>query len=215
LNGGLRYANPPDVLTIFITTLTRGAKAVRRLLLIAIAGCALDLTMQTAMAAETIKYCSTGTITMGPFDAHIAEIRKAKRYEAADIDELIAEQKAGGPGFFSTQVVVKEEQSGSGDFDLNMFQGFSDPQANLKSDMKWSCTSVDYAVAYFVGFKVKEIGNGTILVTREKGTVNVISLKTLDPNLDKHTKVQDSQSHAVLCDDIAKGCIKTIFYGQY
>jgi hypothetical protein len=215
LNGGLRYANPPDVLTIFTTPLTRGAKAVRRLLLIAIAGCALDLTMQTAMAAETIKYCSTGTITMGPFDAHIAEIRKAKRYEAADIDELIAEQKVGGPGFFSTQVVVKEEQSGSGDFDLNMFQGFSDPQANLKSDMKWSCTSVDYPVAYFVGFKVKEIGNGTILVTPEKGTVNVISLKTLDPNLDKHTKVQDSQSHAVLCDDIAKGCIKTIFYGQY
>jgi hypothetical protein len=187
----------------------------RWFLLIAIAGWVLNVPIQTAMAAETIKYCSSGTITMGPFDAHIERIRKANRYEAADIDELIAEQKAGGPDFFSTQVVIKGEQSGSGDFDLNMFQGFSDPQTKYKNDMKWACTAVDYPVAYFVGFKVKEIGNGRILVTPEKGTVNVISLKTLDPNLDKHTKVQDSQSHAVLCDDIAKGCIKTIFYGQY
>ncbi len=187
----------------------------RRLLLIAMAGCVLNLTMQTAMAAEAIKYCSSGTITMGPFDAHIERIRKANRYEEADINKLIADQKAGGPDFFSTQVVIKDEQSGSGDFDLNMFQGFSDPQAKYKSDMKWSCTSVDYPVAYFVGFKVKEIGNGTILVTPQKGTVNVISLKTLDPNLDQHTKVRDAQSHAVLCDDIAQGCIKTIFYGQY
>jgi hypothetical protein len=186
-----------------------------RLLLIAIAGCVLLPTAQTATAAEPIKYCSTGTITMGPFDAHIERIRQAKRYDDEDIDKLIADQKAGGPDFFSTQVVTKEEQSGSGDFDLNLFQGFSDPQTKYKSDMKWACTSDDYAVAYFVGFKVKEIGNGTILVTPEKGTVNVVSLKTLDPNLDKHTKVQDSQSHAVLCDDIAQGCIKTIFFGQY
>jgi hypothetical protein len=187
----------------------------RWFLLIAIAGWVLNVPMQTAMAAETIKYCSTGTITMGPFDAHIERIRQAKRYDEEDIDKLIADQKTGGPDFFSTQVVTKEEQSGSGDFDLNTFQGFSDPQAKYKTDTKWSCTSVDYPVAYFVGFKVKEIGSGTILVTPQKGTVNVISLKSIDPNLDKPTKVQDSQSHAVLCDDIAKGCIKTIFYGQY
>jgi hypothetical protein len=187
----------------------------RLLLLIALAGCGLIPTAQTATAADAIKYCSTGTITMGPFDAHIDEIRKANRYEKADIDELIEEQKAGGPDFFSTQVVIKTEQSGSGDFDLNKFQGFSDPQTKYTSDMNWACTSVDYPVAYFVGFKVKELGNGTILVTPAKGTVNVVSLKALDPDLDKHTKVQDAQSHAVLCNDIATGCVKTIFYGQY
>ena len=187
----------------------------RSLPLFVLAGCALILAAQTATAAEPIKYCSTGTITMGPFDAHIDEIRKANRYEKADIDELIAEQKAGGPDFFSTQVVIKTEQSGSGDFDLNLFQGFADPQAKHTSDMKWACTSDDYPIVYFVGFKVKEIGNGTILVSREKGTVNVISLKTLDPDLDKHTTVRDAQSRAVLCGDIAKGCVDTIFYGQY
>src|SRR5580704_2269360 len=100
----------------------------RWFLLIAIAGWVLNVPMQTAMAAETIKYCSTGTITMGPFDAHIERIRQAKRYDEEDIDKLIADQKTGGPDFFSTQVVTKEEQSGSGDFDLNTFQGFSDPQ---------------------------------------------------------------------------------------
>ena len=184
-----------------------------RLLLIAIAACAL--TASAARAADKIDYCATGTMTMGPFDEHIAEIRKANRYEKADIDELIEEQKAGGPDFFSTQVVIKTEQSSSGDFDLNLFQGFSDPQAKYIAGEKWHCGHDDYPVAYFVGFKVKEIREGTILVAHEKGTVNVISLKKIDPDLDKHTKVIDAQSHAALCDDIAKGCIKTIFYGQY
>ena len=77
-----------------------------RLLLLALAGCAL--TSSSVMAADAIEFCATGTMTMGPFDEHIAEIRTANRYEKADIDELIAEQKAGGPDFFSTQVVVKE-----------------------------------------------------------------------------------------------------------
>jgi hypothetical protein len=55
----------------------------------------------------------------------------------------------------------------------------------------------------------------TILVSREKGAVNIISLKTIDPGLDKPTSVKDADSHAVLCADIATGCIKTIFYGRY
>jgi hypothetical protein len=190
-------------------------KAMRSLLLIVLAGCLFNLATQTAIAADAIHFCATGTMTMGPFDEHIAEIQKANRYEKADIDELIAEQKAGGPDFFSTQVVIKEEQSGSGDFDLHLFQGFSDPQAKYNVVEKWRCEHDDYPVAYFVGFKVTAISGGAILVTREKGTVNVISLKKIDPDLDKHTGVKDFKSHAVLCQDIAEGCIKTIFYGRY
>lgn len=187
----------------------------RWLLLIVLAGCLLNLAPPTAMAQQNIETCTTGRITFGPFAQHIAEIRKAKRYEPAEINKLIADQRAGGPDFFSTQVVIKEEQSGSGTFDLNLFQGFSDPQAKYDSVEKWHCESKDYPVAYFVGFKVSAIGDGAILVSREKGTVNVISLKKLDPDLDKHTSVKDFSSHAVLCRDIAKGCIKTIFYGRY
>ena len=187
----------------------------RRLLFLALAGCFLNLMAQPAMAADTIAFCATGTMTMGPFDEHIAEIRKANRYEKADIDELIAEQKAGGPDFFSTQIVIKEEQSGSGDFDLHLFQGFSDPQAKYSVVEKWHCEHDDYPVAYFVGFKVRQITGQTILVSREKGTVNIISLKTIDPDLDKPTSVKDADNHAVLCADIATGCIKTIFYGRY
>jgi hypothetical protein len=190
-------------------------EAMRWLLPIMLAGCLFNLAAQTAMAADTIDFCATGTMTMGPFDEHIAEIRKANRYEKADVDELIAEQKAGGPDFFSTQVVIKEEQSGSGDFDLHLFQGFSDPQAKYDVTMKWHCEHDDYPVAYFVGFKVTAIVDGAILVSREKRTVNVISLKKIDSGLDKQTSVKDFTSHAVLCRDIATGCIKTIFYGRY
>jgi hypothetical protein len=190
-------------------------EAMRWLLPIMLAGCLFNLAAQTAMAADAIDFCATGTMTMGPFDEHIAEIRKANRYEKADIDELSAEQKAGGPDFFSTQVVIKEEQSGSGDFDLHLFQGFSDPQAKYNVTMEWRCKSADYPVAYFVGFKVRQITGQTILVSREKGTVNIISLKTIDPDLDKPTSVKDADNHAVLCADIATGCIKTIFYGRY
>jgi hypothetical protein len=189
--------------------------AMRWLLPIMLAGCWFNLASQTAMAADTINFCATGTMTMGPFDEHIAEIRKANRYEKADIDELIAEQKAGGRDFFSTQVVIKEEQSGSGDFDLHLFQGFSDPQAKYNVTTEWRCKSADYPVAYFVGFKVRQIAGQTIPVSREKGTVNIISLKTLDPDLDKPTSLKDTDSHAVLCADIATGCVKTIFYGRY
>src|ERR1700682_2331402 len=100
----------------------------RSLLLIVLAGCLFNLATPTAMAEDKIEMCSSGTIALGPFAEHIAEIRKARRYEPAEINKLIADQRAGGPDFFSTQVVIKEEQSGSGAFDLHMFQGFSDPQ---------------------------------------------------------------------------------------
>src|SRR5580700_9399143 len=155
--------------------MTTTERKMRRLLLLALVACALNPMAPPVMAADTINFCATGTMTMGPFDEHIAEIRKANRYEKADIDELIAERRAGGPDFFSTQVVVKEEQSGSGDFDLHLFQGFSDPQAKYNVVEKRHCEHDDYPVAYFVGFKVRQITGQTILVSREKGTVNIIS----------------------------------------
>lgn len=182
---------------------------------IAFTGCGLLVAAASASAAEPMKFCSTGTITMGPFAEHIDVLRKARRYDAADIDKLIAEQRSGGPNFFSTQVVVKEEQSGSGDFDLNLFQGFSDPHAKYRSDKPWACEAEDYPVAYFVGFTVRAMDKGSIAVVRQKGAVNVVSLKAIDPDLDKHTRVIDARTRAVLCDDIAAGCVKQIFHGRW
>jgi hypothetical protein len=190
-------------------------KAKSRAWLLAIAGIGLAICAQPAMAEVNAKTCTTGTITLGPFSDHIAQLRKMKRYEPEQIDKLIADEKAGGPEFFSSQVVIKEEQSGSGDFDLNMFQGFSDPKAKYRPQVKWACGHDDYPVAYFVGFKIRDIRDGTIYVSRQKGAVNVISLKNIDPNLDKHTSVKEFQTNAVLCNDIGSGCIKTIFYGRY
>jgi hypothetical protein len=173
------------------------------------------LAAQTATAADKIEYCATGSITPGPFSEHLAEVRKANRYSKEDIDKMIADERNGGSDFFSSQVVVKQEQSGSGDFDLNLFQGFSDPEAKYRTTIKWRCRSDDYPVVYFVGFKVRDIDDGAILVSREKGTVNVISLKRLDPGLDRQTKVRISESRAVICEDIDNSCRKGIFYGRY
>jgi hypothetical protein len=114
-------------------------EAKSRAWLLAIAGIGLAICAQPTMAEVNAKTCTTGTITLGPFSDHIAQLRKMKRYEPEQIDKLIADEKAGGPEFFSSQVVIKEEQSGSGDFDLNMFQGFSDPKAKYRPQVKWAC----------------------------------------------------------------------------
>jgi hypothetical protein len=172
-----------------------------------------------ARAADAIKYCAIGHMTFGSFADHIAYIKTAKRYDKKEIDDLIKQQKAGGPDFFSTQVVIKSEQSGSGDFDLHMFQGHSDPETNYKSDQNWACGHDDYPVAYFIGFKVETIADHAITVSRSKGLVNVISLKSIDPGLKAHTRVVETGSNNVLCKDIDAdsnpGCIPQIFYGSY
>jgi hypothetical protein len=158
-------------------------------------------------------------MTFGSFADHIAFIKKANRYDKKEIDDLIKQQKAGGPDFFSTQVVIKSEQSGSGDFDLHMFQGHSDPGTTYKSDQDWACGHDDYPVAYFIGFKVETVAEHTIAVSRSKGLVNVISIKSIDPDLKAHTRVVETGSNKVLCKDIDAdsnpGCIPQIFYGSY
>jgi hypothetical protein len=172
-----------------------------------------------AQAADPIKFCTIGHMTFGSFADHIAVIKKANRYDKDQIDDLIKRQKAGGPDFFSTQVVIKSEQSGSGDFDLHMFQGHSDPGTTYKADQQWSCGHDDYPVAYFIGFKVETIADHTITVSPSKGLVNVISIKSIDPDLRAHTRVVEAGSNSVLCKDIdsdsAPGCIPQIFYGSY
>ena len=190
-------------------------KAMPWLALAAVTACHLICAVPAAVADENIKYCSLGSIRLASFGRHIAELRRSNRYDKEAIDKLVADEKAGGPDFFSSQIVIKEEQSGSGDFDLYLFQGYSDPDTKYHGRMKWACDYDDYPVAYFVGFKVREICNGAIYISREKGSVNVISLNKIDPNLDKHTIVKEFQTGAVLCEDVAKGCGKGIFYGDY
>jgi len=181
---------------------------------LAVIACGL-LVADASATAEPIKFCSSGTITMGPFAVHIDTLRKAHRYDPEEIDKLIADRRAGGPAFFSSQVVIEEVQSGSGHYDLNLFHGFLDPHVKYRTEKPSACGIDDYPLIYFVGFKFRGINKGSILVSRKNGTVNVVSLKTIDPDLDKHTRVIDSQSGAVLCDDIAAGCIKQIFYGRW
>jgi hypothetical protein len=171
----------------------------------------------SARAADAIKFCTIGHMTFGSFADHIAFIKKANRYGKKEIDDLIKQQKAGGPDFFSTQVVIKSEQSGSGDFDLHMFQGHSDPGTTYKADQDWACGHDDYPVAYFIGFKVEAVADHAITVSRSKGLVNVISLKPIDPDLKAHTRVVEAGSNSVLCKDIDTdpGCLPQIFYGSY
>jgi hypothetical protein len=169
--------------------------------------------MAPAAAEDRIALCHAGLIKLVPFAQHIKELRKHKRYEPADIDKLIAQQRKGGAEFFTSQIIVQEEQTGSGTFDLRLFHGLSDA-ASYRNVTAWACQADDYPIAYFVGFRVRKIENGTIFVTREKDVLNVIALKALDGKLDKKLKVQVFEGSKVLCEDLGKSCAAGIWYSR-
>ena len=156
--------------------------------------------------------CSSGTITLGSFKDHIREIRKSSRYGKAGIDDLVKRERQGGAEFF----FLADRHQGRA-IGLRRLRPQSLPETipirtpNIRSVLKWNCNGSDYPVAYFVGFKVSEIRDGAIFVSRAKGIVNVISLKDLDPDLNKHHQVTVfDAAGAVLCDDIWQtGCVKT------
>lgn len=161
---------------------------------------------------QKISFCHAALVELASFDKHLKDIRASKRYEPEQIITLIANQRKYGPDFMTSQIFIQEEQSGSGRFDLMMFHGLWGA-AKYRGIAEWDCLHDDFPIAYFVGFRVHEIGDdGSILVTREKDIVNVISLKALDPKLDKHTKVRIFKTDQVLCQDIGKGCEPGIFY---
>jgi hypothetical protein len=166
-----------------------------------------------ASAEDKIAFCHAGLIKLTSFAKHVANLRGMKRYERQDIDQLVARARAGGPEFFSSQIIIQEEQSGSGTFDLRMMHGISDAE-QYRNVTAWACQGEDYPIVYFVGFRVRAIDGSAIQVSREKDVVNVISLKAIDAKLDRPLKVTIFQGNKVLCPDINKGCDKGIFYGR-
>jgi len=181
------------------------------------AGCVLGFSSiaphPAAAAEQKIALCHAGIIQLPSFARHIANMRKAKRYTAEDIDRLIARNRKGGPAFFSSQIIVQEAQSGSGTFDLRLSHGLTD--ATYRNITAWTCEAEDYPIVYFVGFRVRKIEDNTIYVSREKDIVNVISLKALDPELDKHLKVKLSESDKLICEDIGERCNDDIFHDAH
>jgi hypothetical protein len=162
---------------------------------------------------DKIVLCHAGLITLPTFAQHIENLRKVNRYSAEDIDALIARNRKGGPEFFSSQIVVQENPSGSGTYDLRLTHGLSD--ATYRNLTAWTCEAEDYPIVYFVGFRVRKIESGTIFVSREKDVVNVISLKVLDPELKRHIKVRVSESDKVICQDIGERCDPGIFHDAH
>ena len=161
---------------------------------------------------QKIALCHAGLIKLAPFEQHIKNMRALKRYSNEQIDELIARSRKGGAEFFSSQIVLKEEPSGSGTYDLRMVHGLSDA-ADYRNVTAWTCNGAeDFPIVYFVGFRVRRIENDTIFVSREKDVVNVISLHTLDPKLDRPLAVKLEEGNKVLCEDVNKRCEAGIFY---
>jgi|HubBroStandDraft_6_1064221.scaffolds.fasta_scaffold436095_1 hypothetical protein len=187
--------------------------SLRRLLLAAMLVTGASLAAAPALADEQkIALCHAGLIKLVPFEQHIKNMRALKRYSNEQIDELIARNRKGGPEFFSSQIVVKEEPSGSGTYDLRMVHGISDA-ADYRNLTAWTCNDAeDFPIVYFVGFRVRKIENDTIFVSREKDVVNVISLHALDPKLDRPLAVKLEEGNKVLCEDVNKRCDAGIFY---
>jgi hypothetical protein len=174
---------------------------------------AASLAAPSAARAGTIALCHAGLVTLGSFDRLIREMRASNRDEPKDIDDLLARARKGGPQFFSSQIIIQEEQSGSGTFDLRRLHGLSSARS-YRNVTAWTCEAEDYPIVYLVGFRVMEIDNGTITVSREKDIVNVLSLHALDPELDKHLQVKLKDSNEVLCRDLGEGCIDRICYDR-
>jgi hypothetical protein len=166
-----------------------------------------------AAPAGTIALCHAGLITLGSFDRLIKEMRASNRDDPKDIDALVARARKGGPEFFSSQIIIQEEQSGSGTFDLRRTHGLSGAKS-YRNVTAWACEADDYPIVYFVGFRVMAIEDGSITVAREKDVVNVISLHALDPELKKHLQVKTKDKNEVLCRDLGEGCIDRIFYDR-
>lgn len=184
-------------------------------LLIPILLCTLMLPCSASAAqVDKIALCHAGVATLVPFAEHVKFLRSSKRYTAEDVAELIARQRKGGPDFFSSQIIVQEEVSGSGTFDLRRIHGLE--TAKYRNVTAWACERDDYPIVYFVGFRVRKIEDGVISVSREKHIVNVISLKALDPDLKNHLQVKmEDDGGALLCRDLGEGCIDRIFYDRY
>lgn len=191
----------------------RHSMLVAPLLFAALCAASFPTAISPAMGAEEkIRLCHAGLIKLGSFAEHLKLLRRYKE-RGYDIDELIERQRKGGPDFFSSQIIVQENLSGSGMYDLHMFHGLSNAQ-DYRNVTAWDCRAADFPIVYFVGFRVRKIENATIFVSREKDIVNVISLNALDPILNQHIKVQLFESPEVLCPDIATGCDHRIFYDR-
>jgi hypothetical protein len=186
---------------------------VKWLVVIAMSFGCVALTAASSAAEDKIALCHSGLITLTSFSQHIEHLRGMTRYEPQDIDELVAMQRKGGAEFFSSQVIVQEEQSGSGTFDLRTMHGLNDA-IDYHNVTAWTCRAEDYPIVYFIGFRVREIHEGTIFVSREKKVVNVISLKTIDADLEKHLKVKIFKGTKVLCQDLGTECAPGIFYDR-
>jgi hypothetical protein len=174
---------------------------------------AAALAAASAASAGTIALCHAGLVTLGSFDRLIKEMRASTRDDPKEIDALVARARKGGPEFFSSQIIIQDEQSGSGTFDLRRIHGLSGAKT-YRNVTAWACEAEDYPIVYFVGFRVLEIEDGTITVAREKDIVNVIALHALDPELKKHLQVKKKDSGEVLCRDLGEGCIDRIFYDR-
>jgi hypothetical protein len=178
-----------------------------------IAACLIAAGAPSGAWADKIAICHAGLVTLVPFSQHSKALRGSPRDNPGDLEELIARARKGGREFFNSQIIVQEEPSGSGSFDLRRIHGLL--SAKYRNITAWACEPDDYPIVYFVGFRVRKIEDRTISVSREKDIVNVISLHTLDPDLDKHLRVMLIERDEVLCEDLGKACINRIFYDRY
>jgi hypothetical protein len=179
--------------------------------LVVLAALALCSSPSLALAGPRIPLCHTGIVTLLSFEDHLKALRELNRYTGEDIDGLAAQQRKGGAAFFSSQIIVQEEPAASAMYDLRTVHGLNDAK-KYRNLTEWTCDRAGYPTVTFVGFRVRAIDKGTILVSRAPGAVNVISLKRIDARLGRRIKVRIQPGNRLLCDDIAKGCIPQIFY---
>ena len=138
---------------------------------------------------------------------------RASRRDEAEGHRRAGRARKGGPEFFSSQIIIQEEQSGSGTFDLRRTHGLSSAKS-YRNVTAWACEAGDYRSSISWASACARSRTSTIAVSREKDIVNVISLHALDPDLKKHIQVKMMDSGEILCRDLGEGCIDRIYYDR-
>jgi hypothetical protein len=154
----------------------------------------------TSMLNQAITYCSQATVEMPSADHHRSSLAENSRYgpeEATKVDELAARF---GQRYLDYQLILHEELSASGWFDIEGQNGIQ--EAKVSKISHWACNDGenDYPLLFMIGVQPESIRQGALYVSFKRGVYNIISLSSLRNA--KTIPVKLAASNELVCIDV-------------
>jgi hypothetical protein len=152
----------------------------------------------SAASASGPRFCGRALAVMPSAQQHHDFLEQSSRYgpdSARDFDERV---KRFGPDILDTQIIFDDSVGASSWFDSENFNGLR--EAKITTIASLSCKPSDYPLALMVGVKLKAILRGELLVIKNPGTYDIVSLRSLRSH--KRIPVRHAASRKMLCRDI-------------